>query len=59
MLAYPYEILQNHHFAIEVMKMQNISCGSAMRLLRVAASSNPSINPDWRDKAAPAGYVKR
>jgi len=20
---------------------------------------NPSINPDWRDKAAPAGYVKR
>jgi len=20
---------------------------------------NPSINPDWRDKAAPAGYVIR
>jgi len=20
---------------------------------------NPSINTDWRDKAAPAGYVKR
>jgi len=19
--------------------------------------ANPSINPDWRDKAAPAGYV--
>ena len=25
----------------------------------IAASSNPSINTDWRDKAAPAGYVKR
>ncbi len=21
--------------------------------------ANPSINTDWRDKAAPAGYVKR
>jgi hypothetical protein len=24
-----------------------------------AAPANPSINTDWRDKAAPAGYVKR
>jgi hypothetical protein len=23
------------------------------------ATPNPSINTDWRDKAAPAGYVKR
>jgi len=22
-------------------------------------TSNPSINTDWRDKAAPAGYVRR
>ena len=27
--------------------------------LTTHAMPNPSINPDWRDKAAPAGYVKR
>ena len=25
----------------------------------VAKTPNPSINPDWRDKAAPSGYVTR
>ena len=29
------------------------------RFSAIAASFNPSINTDWRDKAAPVGYVKR
>jgi hypothetical protein len=30
-----------------------------MRHVFDTLAPNPSINPDWRDKAAPAGYVKR
>jgi hypothetical protein len=31
----------------------------AMSIQLWGQSPNPSINTDWRDKAAPAGYVKR
>jgi hypothetical protein len=37
-------------------------CGVVMFMLKIyirAITANPSINTDWRDKAAPAGYVKR
>jgi len=33
--------------------------GASSTALRSNHTPNPSINTDWRDKAAPAGYVKR
>ena len=57
MLVYPHEILQNQPLGIEGMTVQDNSWRSSRRLLRVAAPSNPSINTDWRDDAAPGGYV--
>lgn len=39
--------------------MHFIRCLQAAIFAIVALEPNPSINTDWRDKAAPAGYVKR
>jgi len=49
LLVYPMTLSLKKH-----MKQFITALGSS-----VVVPSNPSINPDWRDKAAPAGYVKR
>lgn len=43
MLACPHERLQNHSINDEGVIVQGSSCGHSLRLLRVAASSNPSL----------------
>jgi len=40
----PHEMLQNHPIRIEGVKVQNKSCQRRGELLRVAASSTPSLN---------------
>ena len=39
--------------------MQHKSWDSSLGFLRVAASSNLSVNPDLAQKAREAGYLKR
>jgi len=58
MLAYPHEVVQNHPLISEGVIVHNNSWGHKLYFLRVAASSNPALNPVrfalWtlRDKAA-------
>jgi len=45
MLAYLHEVVQNHSLISEGVIVQNNSWGREMCFLRVAASSNPALNP--------------
>jgi len=48
----PYWIIKN---ALTLAKALGIPTEEVVSIV----APNPSINTDWRDKAAPAGYVKR
>jgi len=59
MLVYPREVLQNRLLHNEETNMQDKSAQAARRLLRVAASFNPSIERTSPGKPGAASHVKR
>jgi hypothetical protein len=60
MLMCPHEMLQNHLIGIEGVRVHSKSCQDGGGPLRVAASSNPSIEGDVQGIAPSAApHVKR
>jgi len=63
MLACPHERLQNHTFIDEGVFVKINSCGLNLRILRVAASSNPALNRTRRQRSllhlAPVSVARR